>query len=198
MNKKYSLAVLLMTFLLGACANVPDKIAVADSEVLIDYADVKTEPNANVGFKARWGGVIAKIENQPERTMIEVVHFKLNRSKRPVISDETQGRFRLYYQGMLDPIIYEKGKSITVVGTIEKPEEGKIGEQKYLYPVLKAEGIHLWKKVQKLDVRVSHDPLWYDPFYYGYGYPYHNRSIIIQRSGKNNKPVVKPTRSNTK
>ncbi len=198
MNKKYSLAVLLMTFLLGACANVPEKIAVVDSEVLIDYADVKTEPNANIGFKARWGGVIAKIENQPERTMIEVVHFKLNRSKRPVISDETQGRFRLYYQGMLDPIIYEKGKSITVVGTIVKPEEGKIGEQKYLYPVLKAEGIHLWKKVQKLDVRVSHDPLWYDPFYYGYGYPYHNRSIIIQRSGKNNKPVVKQTRSNTK
>jgi len=198
MNKKYFLVILLTTLVLGGCANIPEKIAVPDSEVLIDFAAVKTEPDANVGFKARWGGVIAKIENQPERTMVEVVHFKLNRSKRPVISDETQGRFRFYYQGMLDPIIYEKGKSITVVGTIEKSEEGKIGEQKYLYPVLKAEGVHLWKKVQKLDVRVTHDPLWYDPFYYGYGYPYHNRSVIIQRSGKNSNTAVKSGKSKTK
>jgi len=76
---------------------------------------------------------------------------------------------------MLDPLIYTKGKSITVVGTIATPERGKIGEQNYLYPVLQAQGIHLWKKIQKIDVQINSAPFWYDPFFY----PYYQRPVIV-------------------
>jgi outer membrane lipoprotein len=175
MKTNTMVAIFFSLIFLNACTNIPEKISLPDDAILIDFADVKEDPEGYVGFKARWGGVIANIENQPEQTMVEVVHFNLNRSSRPIISDETQGRFRFYYKGMLDPVIYAKGKSITVAGTISNPEKGKIGEQTYLFPVLKAKGVHLWKKTQKIDVRISSDPFRYDPFFY----PYYQQPVIV-------------------
>jgi len=168
---------------LAACSSVPDKLSVADDALLIDYRQAKAEVNANIGFKARWGGVIARVENQAEKTMIEVVNLTLSPSAKPKQSQETEGRFRLYHKGLLDPVIYKQGKSITVLGTIAESESGKIGEQEYLFPVLHADAVHLWKDVQRVDVRVRHDPLWYMGPYYRQPY-YYGHPVIIKKSGK--------------
>ena len=200
MKKSYVLptfSFLIGSLLLGGCAHIPEKMQVTDNSPLTSFAEVKSQPNADVGLSARWGGVIAKVENQQSNTMIEVVNFKLLSSTRPKVTNETQGRFRFYYKGLLDPIIYKKGKSITVVGTVAPSEKGKIGKYAYLYPVIKATNVHLWKRVQRVDVNITQQPLWNNPFYwnspyYWNSYPisYTNSTVIRQSNSNSNRTSI--------
>lgn len=151
---------MILASTLGACAHIPDKLQVAESTTLIPFDSAKAEKEANIGNSARWGGVIAKITNNADNSMLEIVNFPLSSSTRPKQKDETLGRFRVYFKGLLDPVIYQIGRSITAVGTISAPEHGKIGEHEYQYPVLKAENIHLWKNIQRVDINVINSGYW--------------------------------------
>jgi len=186
MKKILMSSTILITFLMAGCATIPEKLQVNDNAPLVKFSDVRAQANVNTGLTARWGGVIAKVEVQKQRTLVEVVNFNLSSRAKPILKDETQGRFRFYQQGLLDPIIYKVGKSITVVGTVANSEQGKIGEQEYLYPVLNAEKIQLWKKTQRVDVNLIQQPLWNNPMYWN-DYPsYIYRRAVRQHSNSNN------------
>lgn len=172
------------------CVHVPDKLQISEGAVLTNFTDVKGNGEATVGQQARWGGVIADIKNYKDNTMIEVVHFDLKSSARPNVQDETKGRFRVYYQGLLDPMVYKKGRSITAVGTVKGEESGKIGEHEYQYPVLNANYVHLWKEIKQVDVRVTHYPQWYTPSLWYYHRPYYY-SPYRTKVRSNVKPVKK-------
>lgn len=164
-----------------ACVSVPEKLALPENTNTVNFSEAKS---GVVGQTARWGGVIASVKNNADNTMVEVVHFPLMGTLRPKQGDETQGRFRLYFNGLLDPVIYKQGRSITAVGTVAEVEAGKIGEHNYEYPVLKDASVHLWKKVQRVNVSVAHQPAWYfDPFYWAGANIRHNRPVIIRRVG---------------
>lgn len=178
MFKKIS-ALITVALVSVGCVHVPDKLQVSESTPLTNFTEVKSKGQTAVGQQARWGGVIAEVTNNKDNTMIEVVHFDLKSSARPNVKDETKGRFRLYYQGLLDPVIYKKGRSITAVGTVKGEESGKIGEHEYQYPVLNASYVHLWKDVKKVDVRVNHYPQWYTPSLWYYPRPYYYRPYPI-------------------
>lgn len=160
---KSLLVVLSLATFISGCVHVPESLRVDENVALTTFTDVKDNNEAHLGKDARWGGVIAKIENNAENTVLEVVHFQLSSSTRPLQKDQTQGRFKVYYQGFLDPVIYKEGRSITAVGKIAKNEAGKIGEHEYDYPVLTANNVHLWKEIKKIDVKVTHQPMWYTP-----------------------------------
>lgn len=180
--KSKILITLVLASTLSACANIPDKLAVDKTTTLIPFDSAKAEKEANIGNSARWGGVIAKVTNNAKNSMLEVVNFPLTSSARPKQQDETLGRFRVYFTGLLDPVIYKVGRSITAVGTISTPEDGKIGEHEYQYPVLKAEYVHLWKNIQKVDVNVMNSGYWNSPLYWNQPRPYFHRPIIIRKS----------------
>ena len=175
--------------LLAACSSVPDKLVVNDGQPLTNFANEVANPGNNQGDLARWGGVIAKVENKAEHTIIEVVNFKLTSSARPKKSDETLGRFRIRYQGLLDPVIYQEGKSITAVGKIASAEQGAIGEHEYNFPVLDASAVHLWREIKQVDRQIIYDPFWYSPAGY-WRYPYHARTrgvgVVYRKSGNAN------------
>ncbi len=184
-NKGSIFFIVLTSLILSGCSMVPEDLRVNDNAPLVSFADVRAEPNTNTGLNARWGGVIAKIENQKNRTMIEVVNFPLNSYSRPITSQKTQGRFKIYYKGLLDPVVYKKGKSVTAVGTIGNSEKGKIGEQDYVYPILNANYVHLWKKIKRVDVSIMQQPFWYTPSYWNYYPTYPYSTVIIERNGAN-------------
>jgi len=187
----------LIAFLMTGCTNIPEKLQLNDNSPNVVFAAVRAQPNANTGLNARWGGIIAKVENQKNRTMIEVVNFKLSSRAKPIQANETQGRFRFYYKGLLDPVIFKEGKSITVVGTIANSEQGKIGEQKYLYPVLNAQNYYLWKDLKRTDIRITQQPFWYTPSYWYYpSYPYSGVSIHRHSSNASTKPASSIPKSN--
>ena len=180
--------VLLLSLVVSGCVHIPETLRVDDNVALTNFTDVRNNEIAHVGEQARWGGIIAKIENNAENTMLEVVHFQLSSSTRPQQKDQTQGRFKVYYQGFLDPVIYKEGRSITAVGSVAEKEAGKIGEHEYNYPVLKSQNVHLWKEIKKVDVRVSHQPMWYTPSLW-YSPRLHHRSPLYYPFSKNEKPA---------
>lgn len=185
---KKLLVVLSLSVVVSACVHIPETVRVDESVDLTNFTDVRNNETAHVGAQARWGGVIAKIENNAKSTMLEVVHFQLSSSTRPQQKDKTQGRFKVYYQGFLDPVIYKEGRSITAVGTVAEKEAGKIGEHEYNYPVLKSQNVHLWKEIKKVDVRVTHQPMWYTPSLW-YSPRLHHHSPLYYPVSKNVKPT---------
>ncbi len=177
----YQIAVVAFVAVLAGCAVVPEPIKVADENSLISYRQANENPASVEGKPARWGGVIAKVENLPEATMLEVLHYPLRSYGRPVSGDESMGRFRVYVNGFLDPMVFEQGRSVTFTGDLIGVEEGKVGEHRYVFPTIQSKGYHLWKEIERVEISSIHMWPYYDPWGWRYG-PYHQR-VIIRRSG---------------
>jgi outer membrane lipoprotein len=161
---------LFSTGMLVGCATqmpVPIREKIATNPTIQEVAH---NVDAYKGQRVRWGGMIQNVENRKSETIIEIVGRDLDKSGRPIESDKSTGRFLANKSGFLDPAIYAKGRSLTVVGTIETGVKRDIGEFSYFYPEVKVDTYYLWEKIQPRYV----DPYWYDPWYpwYPYGYPW--------------------------
>ena len=173
----YRILVLSAFLLLSGCAVVPDSLEVPDENQLINYQQAASDTQASQGKIARWGGVIAKIENLPDATMVELVYYPLRAYGRPLVSDESMGRFRVYVDGFLDPMVYEQGRSMTFTGEFSGVEEGVVGDHKYVFPTLKSTGYHLWKEIDYIEMNSVY--IWPYDVFWGWPYrPYHQRVII--------------------
>jgi outer membrane lipoprotein len=178
-----TLPLLVSAIFMSGCSTVPEALKTPENTVLTNFAAVRENTNSEQGNLARWGGVIAKVTNNADNSMLEVVHFPLKSSTRPKQGNKTQGRFRVYISGLLDPMIYKEGRSITALGKIDFSEEGKIGEHEYTYPVLKASFIHLWKDIQQIDVQITDNPFWYTPSYWhNPRFSYYPRKKVVRKT----------------
>ncbi|QJR82199.1 Slp family lipoprotein [Alteromonas pelagimontana] len=187
---------------LSGCALVPESLEVPEGTQLVSYNRAVTGGDAVRGQTARWGGIIVGVENKPQKTLIEVVHFPVNHYGKPNTSEDTIGRFKAQINGFVDPIIFEEGRPITFVGSVEQPTAGMVGEQPYMYPTLNVQDYHLWRKETVYDVSTlyfNYGTGWYSPFYHpfyrpGWGFGMngfgHSRVRVIERS--NFRPTVKP------
>ena len=146
--------------LLGACSSVPKELAYEPENQLVAYQPAL----ALEGKPARWSGVIAAVHNKVDQSVIEVVYLPLKSNGVPEQTEQSPGRFLAVMQGFVDPTLYAKGRSLTVLGTTDKPVDGQIGEHKYRFPVLKVTGSKLWPPVKEVEIRYM-DPYFYDPFY---------------------------------
>jgi outer membrane lipoprotein len=187
LNLVLTIPLLVSALFLSGCSSIPEALQVPESTLLTNFSSVRESislesASSEQGKLARWGGVIAKVTNNANNSMLEVVHFPLQSSARPKQGDKTQGRFRVYFSGLLDPVIYKQGRSITALGNVVTFEEGKIGEHEYDYPVLKASYIHLWKDIPKVDVRVTQNPFWHTPSFWRYPTHYPPRRVIVRKS----------------
>lgn len=164
--------------MLSACSAVPDTLQVANEDALVDYGAALEAPAAAVDKTARWGGVIAEVQNSDTGTVIEVVNFPLNSWGRPIPGDQSSGRFRAKLTGFVDPMVYTQGSEVTFTGTIGAAEKGTIGEYNYLFPVLNVTAKYLWpKRKEKTQVDVNYDALWYRHYYYTR--PFYPRPVYI-------------------
>ncbi|WP_241970297.1 Slp family lipoprotein [Pseudidiomarina aquimaris] len=165
MMLKYWLAA-LAALTLSACSAVPDELAVAENTNSVNYTTALENPEMTEGQTARWGGVIAEVRNNDRGTIIEVVNYELNSYGRPIPSDSSDGRFRALIDGFIDPMVYEKGRSVTFTGTVGAPIEDKIDEFPYLFPTLNVSGKYLWKEIEKNTAEVDYSSLWYRHYWY--------------------------------
>lgn len=140
--------------LLGGCATPSPPGDVENISVSM-YQSGKVE----VGAPVRWGGTIAKINNLHDKTVLEIVSRPLLRSGRPRHNDQSDGRFLAELAEFLDPEIIKPGRDISVIGTVERLHNGKVGESDYRYPVLSVFKYQFWKKESEIDP--------------GYGYPHY-------------------------
>lgn len=154
---------------LSGCASYPQQVQVKDESVLVSYpAAVKA--NISQGL-ARWSGVIAKVQNNSNNTRLEIVYFPSTSQGRPLVEKPTEGRFVAYATGFLDPVVYQAGKQVTVLGQLAPMESGKVDQYQYVYPVIDSATVYLWpKQAETTRVEVDSWPYWRGPYpYWGYG-----------------------------
>lgn len=160
-------AVGLTVLLLAGCASrYPEPIRTETTD-LVELRQALRNADEHRGQEARWGGVIAEVENTQQQTRIEVVAMQLNNFGRPQMNDRSPGRFVVYLDEFVDPEIYKQGRLLTALGTFSGLEDGNIGEFEYRYPVLQASGVELWRPQENRQP----PPIYYDPWfrYHMYG-----------------------------
>lgn len=175
LSKAKLVAVVLGAALLTACATTPDTVNFEQQNT--SFVQVAQNPESFVGSQVRWGGIVARVENLERDTLVEIVNLPLDRQARPLASQQTGGRFIAMIPGFVDPLIYQQGKEITVVGVLNKPMPGKIGQHSVNFPVVETSGHHLWQERpvrQHITVFSSWDPFWFGHVGYRWRYPYYH------------------------
>lgn len=157
------LAVLAAT-MLGGCAHVISKTAVHESAGTRDIAfkAVIKDIEAFKGKSFIWGGFIVKVENTAEGTYIELVQNPVDAYGRISDIDVSGGRFVAFTDVQLDPLILNRGREMTIAGTLTGTIKRPFGETEYTYPLLEIKEFHLWREI---------DPYTQDYFIYSQG-PY--------------------------
>ena len=159
--------VALMTALavtLSGCNTIPENLRLGN-EPGPELAAVVKDPALYQGQSVRWGGVIVKVENSAEQSLIELLGHQLNHYARPVIDSRISGRFFVVVDSFVDPLEFAQGRELTVVGALQASETRKIGEYSYEYPRVKEIAHKLWPERQRVEV--------VDPFFHYYPwYPY--------------------------
>ena len=117
------------------------------------------------------GGIIANTTVTDTGTTIEALFVRVDDNG--YLENETgRGRYLAVWpreNGILDPLIYKKNMRITVAGTFTGVRRGKIGKANYLFPVIDAVQVFLWKTPRYYPYSYPY----YYPYYYGpYWYPY--------------------------
>ncbi len=119
------------------------------------------------------GGKIVSVTNhEDESTTLIVLAFPLSSSERPDESEENQGRFMVSTTQFLDPMIYARGRAVTVAGIVTGVEVAPVGKTKYRYVVIKAREIYLWPRTPRYVYPVYPDWYWYPYGYYDYWGPW--------------------------
>lgn len=175
---------LFIVLSIAGCASFPNAVQLPEETQTVPYEQVMADPENTKGQLAQWGGVVAKVENLPEQTMLEMVYYPLRTYGRPSVGKESIGRFRVYVKGFLDPMVYQEGRSMTFSGEVIGVEEGMVGEHKYMYPTLQAKGYYLWEEIEQVDVTTI--SVWPYSYWGGWhrwnSWPYHQRVIIKRRN----------------
>lgn len=120
------------------------------------------------GMKFIWGGFIAATRFTEEGAFLEVVQNPVDDYGDIVDTDVSQGRFLAFTEKDLDPLIYEKGRLVTVAGELTGSKTVKRKNRDYTYPILTLEEIHLWKEQDYVYYPYDY---WYGPYW---GYPYYD------------------------
>ena len=128
---------------LCACAAAPRFDTAGVDPTVTPQSPIATR-DAGIGRAVQWAGVIVSSANQPQQTQIEVLGHQVQENGRPDLSGPTLGRFLILSPGYLETLDYAPGRLVTVVGSLGRPREGRIGESPYLYPVVWARQLHLW------------------------------------------------------
>ncbi|MCW8327537.1 Slp family lipoprotein [Photobacterium sp. SDRW27] len=142
---------LIMVFMVG-CASVPESLYTQSETPITDYMLIADDPEQVQGQEVRIGGIIAAIDNEKQRTRIEIVSLPLTSDGRPKLDAKPQGRFVGYVPGFIEPLEYRPGRLLTVVGRIDGSEQGTVGEFDYLFPVVKVSGSQLWQVKQEIRI----------------------------------------------
>jgi len=163
--------------LIGCASQPPASISRIPADSL-SVAEVRASSTGFVGAEVRWGGEITRVDNKASQTWVEIISRGLRDDGRPQQEGQSSGRFIASFQGFVDPVDYEVGRQITVLGSIEGKTTRLIGEHEYLFPVVSVTGFHLWPWEPEFIEYDSMPPWWYyDPWpyypgpYYPWGYP---------------------------
>lgn len=177
---KYFLLSITILLVLTSCAMTiisPDLMS--KSRLNIPINELRENPIPFQDKLFTFGAQIAETRLTPEGSLIEAVYIPIDEFGRPIGTKQPNTRIRAIFlkeYGHLDPLVFEKGRLVTIAGIFKGLQQGKIEELSYLFPYFWIEEIYLWERQ-----RVGYYYPWiYDPYYdefwrFRYGYRYYWR-----------------------
>lgn len=164
---KRILLIAIVISLISSCGHVISKSVREHARADIPFSSVKENIDKYKGMTFILGGVIVATRNTDEGSTIEAMQTPINRYGTVIDPDDSSGRFMAVEKGYLDPLIYKKGREITIAGELIGSRKKQIGEIEYAYPLFKIKEIYLWREARDY---YPYYPV-YSPFY-RYRYPY--------------------------
>jgi len=170
----FILIVMLAAGSLAACSVVSK--SVREQAADLSFSELKENPAAYAGRTVILGGYVAAVENMEARTRMMVLQAPLDFQDQPKSREASQGRFLVVTEDFLDPMVYEKGRKVTVGGTLLGETTETVGDYAYPMPRIKAAEIHLWEEWEKQRFYYPYDdpfyPWWDTHLYYRWHHPY--------------------------
>jgi outer membrane lipoprotein len=160
---KRSIAIGVACLLLFSCVPVLNRELMKEGERNASLEELKANPGAYKGRLYILGGLIVETRLTDKGSQVEVVSMLVDSRGYLKESQRADGRFLAIYlrsKGLLDPVVYKKGREVTLAGEFLETKKGKIDEMEYVYPVFEIKQIYLWEETQ------------YYPNYPYYYYPY--------------------------
>lgn len=175
---KRVLCLLVLTCCIAGCAHVISE----ESRNLVDqsvtFGQLRSAPDSALGKFVLLGGVVAGVHNNAEGSSLEVVHTPHKGDALPdEISAASGGRFLAVTANFLDPMVYQAGRRVTLVGLVQGSKIMPLDTVAYTYPVLAIHEIYVWKKSETEPNNRQlpgyyYDPFWWSPPYRWYRRPY--------------------------
>lgn len=174
----YAVIALLITA--NGCIHAIPPSVLKGVEREITFEILRQDPEAYRGKVVILGGNIIETRVLKDGTEIEVLQRPLNYDDQPSETGASAGRFIILHKEFLDPVIFKAGRPITVIGEVAGKQTRPLGERDYMYPVISARQVYLWRRVEPYYYRYSYPPPYYwepywcwDPYwgYYRCGYP---------------------------
>lgn len=116
----------------------------------LTFAALRQDPDRYVGRYLLLGGMIATVRNTSTGSELEVVQFATDRNGRITATDNSGGRFIVQLATFSEPAVYQ-GRLVTLVGKVKGQVQARLDEIDYLYPLLTAQELHLWKPEESPD-----------------------------------------------
>jgi outer membrane lipoprotein len=128
-----------------------------------DFSQVIQSPEAHTGKIVIWGGLIIETSNPPDGGEITVLQAPLDSGEYPN-TKSTFGQFIAKTPTFVDPVIYGKGRTVTLAGEIVGKRLKTLEMMRYTYPVVRIKEIFLWSK----------ERVWWEPpSYYGWKWDFY-------------------------
>lgn len=132
------------------CVSVPPPL----KGDVADITPAQARDAGRPGVPVRWGGRIASVRAQGDRTCFELIGSELSVNGRPKhMYDDGSGRFVACGAGYYDPAVYLKNRELTVVGRLDGFEAPWSGTHGYARPRVAADTVHLWPEAPYRDPR---------------------------------------------
>lgn len=178
---KRLLSLIIITVFISSCAHVISRQSREKARTDVSFSFLQKNIDKFIGSTFIFGGVIINIQNTDEGTIIEARHSPIDFQGAIIDPDVSEGRFMAMFNGYLDPLIYKKGREITIAGELIGSREKTIGEIQYSYPLFAIREIFLWKEKKEFYAYPPppypypyywyrppywwYDPWWYRPYY---------------------------------
>ena len=95
------------------------------------------------------GGVVARTTLKAEGSEIEALYVPVDNLGYPQGTVSSSQRFLALYpreQGILDPLIYQRNRRITIAGVFTGIVRGKVDEMEYVFPLFRIKQVYLEPK----------------------------------------------------
>ena len=156
---------------LTGCATCPVAKNLRQQARPVTLAQATGNPGGCQGTVVIWGGRIIKTVNATTGSTLFVLKLPLGHNEKPQAHADSPGRFIAHSPGFLDPEMYQRGRLVTVAGTLSGLETGLVQKADYTYPVVSIEQVHVWPVEPRVYYYYYPEQNWGGYYWGGYYYP---------------------------